>query len=169
MVCVHWMWSCFRPPFFWPRTHNFLFCFVFFLHVYCRCVWFEFLRFQFGIPPLKEPCQSYLHRLRHGPTSWKCDTLVWKQCLIQQWHPDPNEVLLTQRVQSRATFIKSATLDPTLWPLNYTSVLSDCWQVSERLNVMYGTYTDAQICTCIFTWKQTSLQILTLDFKETDL
>lgn len=46
---------------------------------------------------------------------------------IQQWCPGPNEVLLTQRVIS-------LTFDPTLWPLNDTSVLAEGWQLRERLN-----------------------------------
>lgn len=76
--------------------------------------------------------------LRH---LWRCGVLKeWRpagsarptrnsleECLIQQRHPDPNQVLLTQCVISM-------TFDPSLWLFNYTSVSSEGWQLC--LNVV---------------------------------
>lgn len=74
-----------------------------------------------------------VHQLCYRPTWWKYEPLFGKQCLTLQWHPDPNEFLLTQHVQSRAAFINATTFDLAPWPLNSPSVLSARWQVGERI------------------------------------
>lgn len=78
-----------HPFFFWPRTHNFLFCSS--PHTFIADVC------DLNSCCFSSGCHLWTLSVISGrPTLWKCDTLVWKQCLIQQWHPDPNEVLLTQ-------------------------------------------------------------------------
>lgn len=66
----------FSPTLFLTTDMQFFVLFCFFLHVYCRCVGFEFLRFQFGMP----------WALNEGNLSAVSSSAPPRTNLMEMWH-----------------------------------------------------------------------------------